>query len=380
MINHLPSGLAVVNRNLELEWSNTGFRDMFGSPLDEAAPGEIPGFVRKAVADLIKISQLNQYQVLVLKDTDLPVDLEESRYYMVFLSSLGETGRFLLDIRDYSQRRAEERKNAQRDRLAAIGELSIGIAHEINNPNAYIRLNASNLKSIFDLLSPTYKEVVAVNPDRKAGNLPIRELVSRVPHCIEAIEKGAGRIVRVVETLKSFGRREEAPHTVVDLHEVADQALEMALYLSKEVADLAVEVAPDLPKVGGSSLDLELVIINLISNAWDSVRKKREVSGEGFRGSIRLGLSTREDRQVVVISVSDNGIGIEPDNRAKVFSPFFTTKPQGQGTGLGLALTHRIVQRHGGNISFESQPRKGAAFTVELPALGSTGLPLEDAT
>jgi signal transduction histidine kinase len=87
-----------------------------------------------------------------------------------------------------------------------------------------------------------------------------------------------------------------------------------------------------------------------------------------------------EDRQMVLISVSDNGIGIEPDDRAKVFSPFFTTKPQGQGTGLGLALTHRIVQRHGGSISFESEPKKGAAFTVELPVHRATGLPLEDGT
>jgi len=238
---------------------------------------------------------------------------------------------------------------AQTDRLTSLGTLAAGVAHEINNPLAYVLLNIDFARSEFAQL------VGGSGGDRG------RE----VRLALDRVSEGAGRIRDIVRGLKTFSRPESETVAPLEVANVLEGTLAMIENEIRHGARLLKEVEP-VPEVVANEGRLGQVFLNLLLNALQALPE-----GRGEQNEIRVVVrSPTPDR--VVVEIHDNGVGIPADVRARIFEPFFTTKPIGVGTGLGLAICHGIVTSFGGTLSVESEPGHGSVFRVELPAAPST--------
>lgn len=242
--------------------------------------------------------------------------------------------------RDLSQRRHDQSRLIVADRSASVGTMSAGVAHEINNPLAYLLLNLEYL---------------------------IRELPeawtdpARVPHLAERLAEsrhGAERVGHILKELGSLSSRRQTRRHGVDLAEVLRRALRTVEREVSARAELSVE-DEGAPSVDADPHSLEQLFVNILANAAQAFPAPR--SGQGV---IRIRLSTSEDGSALV-EVTDNGTGIAPEHLKRIFDPFFTTKPT--GTGLGLPISHAIVRSFGGHISVQSELDRGTTFRVVLP-------------
>jgi two-component system NtrC family sensor kinase len=234
---------------------------------------------------------------------------------------------------DVTERRRLEAILTQSEKLAAIGQLAAGVAHEINNPLTAIIANAQILH---------------------------RELPpnSDLQESVDLIARAGARATQVVRNLLDFARKEEYHLGVTDPNETIERALELIQHeiLSRGIR-LEFNPDPNLPPILASQDHLQSVWLNLLLNAIDSLDK---TPAEVHITTLRIG-------NEIHVKVSDNGKGIPSDRLTRIFEPFYTTKAAGRGTGLGLSVSHRIVRQHGGRIGVESQVGVGSTFTVVLP-------------
>ncbi len=251
------------------------------------------------------------------------------------------------------ERMVEERTRALADanarlmhaqKLEALGRMSAGLAHEVNNPLSFI---LSNLRHVLQGL-----EGLPCPEERRNARDDLRDA------CRDAV-LGAERIARIVQDVRIFARVDEPPRDPVDVREVAESSISMAAEALRSGVRL-VRDFHEVPLVLGSEHGLGQVFLNLIVNAAHALKGRAEPF-------IRLGILQREDGRVAV-EVQDNGCGIPKENLSRLFEPFFTTKPVGTGTGLGLSICHGIVTRLGGDIIVDSVPGEGTTFRVVLPA------------
>lgn len=247
-----------------------------------------------------------------------------------------ETGRnrVVHHYREVTEEKRLQRKLIQTEKMAAVGMLASGVAHEINNPLAGILAFTQLLQK--DL----------------AGQAPVQE-------DLREIENAARRCKKIVEDLLTFARPHgEGKKSPLSIPEEVEKILPLArLNLRHYNVTMATEYAPDLPLVQGSSVRLQQVFLNLINNAAQAMREKG--------GEVRLRVRTVGDQ--VVAEVIDHGIGISHEDLPRVFDPFFTTKGAGEGTGLGLSICYSIISEHGGKIEVESREGRGSLFRVLLP-------------
>jgi len=241
------------------------------------------------------------------------------------------------------QRSVEEQMRRQRDalyqseKLSAMGQLLASVAHELNNP-----LSVVVGQSL--LLQETTTEPRVIERASKIGN-------------------AADRCARIVKTFLAMARQQPTEMTSVSLNEVVDTALEVTGYaLRSHDIDVVVELPGDLPPLWADADQLNQVLTNLIVNAQQALEEQA--------GPRRIKLRTDYDAAAkqLVLEVSDNGPGMPPEVRTRIFEPFFTTKGKGSGTGIGLAVSHRILATHGGTISCESTSGRGTTFSIRLPA------------
>lgn len=247
----------------------------------------------------------------------------------------GATLQVIVIENDVTERRRMEARVIQSEKLAAVGQLAAGVAHEINNPLSAILANAQLLRR-----------------DLRSENEEVEE-------SLRLIEIASTRAVRVVQNLLSFARKDNGELAWVSLNQSLEKALAL---LNHEIVARGVRIethlAEDLPEIFGSPENLESVWINLILNAMDAMPP-----GEGYL-IIR---SWKENDETLCVSIRDNGHGISPEHLPHIFEPFFTTKGPGKGTGLGLSLCYQIVRQHGGDIQVSSQPGDGTEFIIRLP-------------
>lgn len=240
-------------------------------------------------------------------------------------------------------------KMLQTEKMAALGQLVSGIAHELNNP----------LTAILG-----YTQLLL---GRGLGPGPLSE-ARKVYHEAE-------RARRIVKNLLYFARENRTERTRVDLNEIIERTLALRSYEMK-VENIVVdcELAPDLPRTMADPYQLQQVVLNLVINAEQALLEGR---GQG-RVWIRTQHLPHARGDRISLEISDDGPGIPHDIAGRVFDPFFTTKPAGVGTGLGLSIVYGIVHQHGGEVAFASQPGSGAKFTVELPVISAAGEERED--
>ena len=260
-------------------------------------------------------------------------------------------------VRDITEQKRVQEQLLLSDRMASVGTLAAGVAHEINNPLAAVIVN-------LDYLAKQVGELRAT--DGKHSPLPQRHLtlLARVAELEEPLREGRAavdRVRQIVRDLKVFSRSESADEKPgpVDVEHVIDSSLRMAWNEIRHRAHLVKEYG-GVPPVAGSESRLGQVFLNLVVNAAQAIR-------EGQVDRNRIAVTTRLDGRRVIVEVADTGSGMAPEVLRKLFTPFFTTKPVGAGTGLGLSICHRIVTAMGGQITVESQLGRGTTFRVSLP-------------
>jgi PAS domain S-box-containing protein len=243
--------------------------------------------------------------------------------------------------RDVTESRRLQAQLMRADRLAALGTMAAGVAHEINNPLAFMSLG----------LDAVERRLEADEPDREA----IQATLADVRH-------GVDRIAAIVRQLRAFSRAEETGSRAgVDVRAAVESAAQMAAHELRQYGQLETDVPEALPPVRGEATQLEQVFLNLLLNAAHAL----DVETGG--GRVRIAARALED--AVEVTVEDDGRGIPERDLAQIFDPFFTTKPVGSGTGLGLSICHSIVTGLGGSIAVDSEPERGTAVRVRLPVL-----------
>jgi len=253
----------------------------------------------------------------------------------------------------------------QSEKMASIGQLAAGVAHEINNPIGFVNSNLGTLKKYIDSL---LQLLGAYGPLEAAATAEVRQQVDEAKRKVdldfmredvvgliaESIE-GAGRVQRIVQVLRNFSQPGESAWQEADVHAGLESTLSVAWNDIKDKAEVVRDYG-DLPPVECLPSQLNQVFLNLLLNAAQAIAERGQIT-----------LRTRHEDDWVSIAVGDTGGGIAPENRKRVFDPFFTTKPVGKSTGLGLSLAYGIVRKHGGCIDLDSELGKGSIFTVRLP-------------
>ena len=251
-----------------------------------------------------------------------------------------------LQLGRVAERTDLEEQIRQAQKMDAIGQLAAGVAHEVNNPMAYVRANLQSLRAEWDALREAVRKREEV--DAIAGRL------SEVEELLDESLEGVDRTIAIVRDVNEFSRTGGPLVETVAIDEVIESAVRVAS--THSATGVAVgRSATSLP-VRGSSTQLHQVCVNLIANALHAT---------GGAGRVRVDAAV-EGREAVV-RVSDDGPGIAPEHASRIFEPFFTTKPVGEGTGLGLYISYQIVRSHRGEIRVESTPGEGATFEVRLP-------------
>ena len=251
------------------------------------------------------------------------------------------------------------------EKMASLGQLAGGVAHELNNPVGFLYSNmeslveyTTGLKRLLDVydcqpLTPESRSQVETLKQEVGYENLLSDLASTIADC----EEGARRIRDIVMNLRTFSRLDEAEVKKVDIHAGIDATVRLlSQYYSSNHITLKREYG-DLPLVDCYAGQLNQVWMNLLTNAAQAI-------GRG-PGEVRIATDMKD--QLVAVTISDTGTGIEPEHLKKIFDPFFTTKPVGEGTGLGLSITYGIIERHGGAIKVESAPGRGTTFVTLIP-------------
>jgi two-component system, NtrC family, sensor kinase len=258
----------------------------------------------------------------------------------------------------------------QQEKMASIGQIAAGVAHEINNPMGYIISNFNALQKYTDRIS----EFLALQSDGLnscAGNsahpeilgeicearerLRIDQIIPDINNLIEESLEGANRVRMIVKDLKNFSRLDEPEHKFADINAGIESTLNIIWNEIKYKITLVKDLG-EIPQTKCNLGQLNQVFMNMLVNAAQSIDKQ---------GEIRI--KTWQDDGRIYISISDTGCGIPEDLRERIFEPFVTTKEIGKGTGLGLSIAYDIIRKHGGNVSVESEVGKGSTFTVDIP-------------
>jgi signal transduction histidine kinase len=258
--------------------------------------------------------------------------------------------------RDSVRARKLEQDLQQAQKMEALGTLAGSIAHEINTPMQYISDNLHFLRDSFaELLA---LPVAGASGAREAAGTAY--LRAEIPPALEQSLAGCRRIAEIVEAVRTFAYPDLARDEDVDLRVVLEHCLVITRSAWKHDVDVMLASEAGIPLVRGGPGQISQVFVNLITNACHAARM-----ATGQPGRVRITLTTQGDR--VVVHVDDNGPGVAPELRERIFDPFFTTKEVGKGTGQGLGISRRIVERYGGRIVLGDSPLGGARFTATLP-------------
>jgi PAS domain S-box-containing protein len=265
-------------------------------------------------------------------------------------------------LEDLTEQRRTESELLQAGKLAAIGELAAGIAHEINNPNMFIMTNAQVVADVWRDAAPLLRRDTAEQPGCLLAGLPASEALESMPKLLDGIVEGSLRIQRIVGALKDFCRQEEtngmSQVAVAKILEGAVFMLENQIKRSTDCFSLSCDSG--LPPVIGIFHQLEQVVINVVLNALQSLPDRGR--------AVQLSASRNRETGMVEITVRDEGRGMTQETLDHIADPFFSTRLDKGGLGLGLSISNRIIRRHGGTLRFESRSGVGTTVVIVLPA------------
>jgi two-component system NtrC family sensor kinase len=321
-----------------------------GNPLDGVHPDDRDRLIEIFAKDEFGkgLSEIHEFRVITKDGREIWVSAMGTR--IEYEGKVAD----LVSLRDITERkRMEEEKQKMEEqllltgRLAAVGELAAGVAHELNNPITAIKGFAQLLTARKDLDETIRKD-------------------------LDTIYRESQRAAKITQNLLSFARRHEPEKHPISINDVIENILEMQDHLMKvNNIELEVELDPDLPKTMADFHQMQQVFMNIVNNAEQAMLETH--------GKSRLLIKTQRSGKMVQITFADNGPGISEENLKRIFDPFFTTKEVGKGTGLGLSICYGLVEAHGGRIYARSKLGQGATFVVEMPIVSKNQLVAEAA-
>ena len=283
-----------------------------------------------------------------------------------------KTAEELKTARDAAEKALGDLKDTQTqlihsEKMASLGQLSAGIAHEINNPINFVSAGsigmAKDLKELMQLLEKyeelgNAKDVIKFKVDinELKTTIDYEFLKDNLPKTLEDIISGAKRITKIIKGLGSYSRIDAEDQIIADIHEGLDSTLTLLQHELKNKVTVTKDYDNTIEAIPCYPGQLNQVFMNILRNAVDSIDDEGEII-----------IKTKKLEANIEISIKDNGAGMSEEIKTKIFDPFFTTKDVGKGTGLGLAISHGIIEKHGGTIEVESQEGKGSEFVIELP-------------
>jgi len=287
-------------------------------------------------------------------------------YYLLqaypIMDDKGGVEKVIERCRNITNTKQMEAQLIQSYKLASVGKLTAGVAHEINNPNTFIRGNINIIEEAFKDILPILDKVYAEDPGLKIARLNYGLFKENILILLEDMMGGANRIKKIVDGLRKFARKDEGLLSdAVNINELIENNTRITQKEVRRHAQLKIKLGQNIPVFKGNIQKLEQVLLNLLINAAQAIE-----NGEGL-----IALETLYDKGAdrVIIKISDNGKGIDEKTRRHIFDPFFTTKRDKGGTGLGLSITYGIIREHGGKIVVDSKVGAGTTFTISLPAV-----------
>lgn len=268
-------------------------------------------------------------------------------------------------IKSHEELQYSEGQRLQSEKMASLGVLVAGVAHEINNPIGFINSNVDTLKNywhdIQDLLNELERETTGTEQQQLLSDLykkyDVKFLLEDINPLVDSTTSGILRVTEIIQSLKTFARSDTPNKIMADVNEGLNATLVMAKNELKYHCKINLSLAP-LPPTLMYPSKLNQVFMNLLLNAGQAIEEQGEIT-----------IQSLVENNHIVVKISDTGIGIAPDKISQIFNPFYTSKPIGQGTGLGLSISHTIIEQHNGSIKVQSQVGQGTCFTITLPII-----------
>ncbi len=352
ILETFPNGVVLLHPDGKIRRTNDAFADLVGCTKRELENQEVWDYLPKFPAstrETVRELECTMIPSQALEPGErsrpsFPVAVSSS----LFVDRTGVTIGRVIIVRDLREVESLQRQLVTSGRLAAVGELAAGVAHEINNPLSFMRSNLSLLKRYWERVHTELRDEVSSETFQKIldeGN----ELIS------ETIE-GTERTASIIQDIQRFSHPGQEEPVDTDLNELLKEVIRIASPKIRKRAELETDFG-EIPFVPCSPQEMKQVFLNLIINAGHAVAE--------HGGNVQV--TTQASGKDVLVHVVDNGSGMGPEVLNRIFDPFFTTKPVGQGTGLGLGITYQIVHKHGGEIVVDSEPGKGSSFCVRIP-------------
>jgi signal transduction histidine kinase len=288
---------------------------------------------------------------------------EEVSLYPI-MDDNGNVEATIIRIQDITEEKRMEKQLIQSEKLASIGVLVSGIAHEINNPNNYISVNIPILRDYINRVIPIIDEYAKKHPDLEILHMPYPEFREDIFELLDNIQHGSRQIKSIVKELKVFSKPDqEKPIEKIDLKPMFEKVFAFCWSkIRKTVKTFNINIPENLPEIPIDSQLLEQILINLLINAANAFDTP---FNENSRVDLVVSMDDSKENQLI-IEVSDNGRGMDEKILEKIFDPFFTTNPSEEGTGLGMYIVHNLIEKIGARIQVESKLGEGSKFTLIL--------------
>ena len=362
ILNGISHGLTLVDREMRVVWSNQGRSNYFNNALS-SVPGEHCCkllYNRKTLCENCPAIESFKTGQMAEATINIPDGrMMDVKSFPLKNNDQQTTHAIMLAI-DVTEKHRFQQQAIIAGRLASLGELAAGVAHEINNPNGLILLNIDLLRKVCHDTTPILDNHFHQHGDFLLSGIPYSEMVRELPHIFNETIDSAKRIRRIVEDVKEFTRAESPDmEELIDIN-VAAQSAERLIKSSIQASKIIFSFEENLPRTLANQQRIEQVIVNLLTNACQAL------NGEKQRVFVKTWY--REANNTVVLQVRDEGCGISAEHLNKINEPFFTTKRDNGGTGLGLSISNRIINDHHGSLNFISKPGQGTTAILSLPA------------
>lgn len=311
--------------------------------------------IREAISHTLETGASGQFEASIVDIHGRKIDT------LAAIRRISGTEEMVISLMDITERNKAEEQLIRAEKMAALGTVMAGVAHEINNPNNFIAFNLPTIREFLQEIQPHLEKTAEEHDGLTILKLPHHQWFDRLSKLLDTMEHGSERIQNIVGELKDYVREEKTDTRHPEfLSTVVDRALSLVgKQLTKDVERVEVHHEPDMPQIIMNAGRIEQVVVNMFVNAAQASK------GPGASIEILTGQSKKSGWAQIVIK--DNGHGMSPDVVSHIFEPFFTTKGPTTGTGLGLAISQRVIDDHGGSIEVETAPEQGARFTILLP-------------